>query len=284
MGAVVVGLLDPSDRDVHVYDVDPARTAAASSDGAVAHESSASLTAAVDTLVTVLPGHAELLDAAPAMLAGLRPGTLWIDMTTGDPRTSRRLASAAADVGVLVVSVLISGSVEQLRDGTATLLVSGPADALRVAEPFVGALSSGAPVRHVGADVGDAQAVKLLGNLLWFANALAAAEALLIGKSLGLGPERLRELLRDGPGDSAFLADQAERLLDGDVMPGFGLDRVVEELRTGASLARSAAITTPQLDASLAAHEAALAVFGPAAGELLGVRWLELRADMRLRR
>ena len=64
------------------------------------------LASSVEVLVTVLPGSAEL-DSLPPVLAALRPGSLWLDLTSGDPRVVRRLASATQDI--LVVGAPMAG-------------------------------------------------------------------------------------------------------------------------------------------------------------------------------
>jgi len=55
--------------------------------------------------------------------------------------------------------------------------------------------------------------VKLLANSLWFANAVAASEAMLIGQGLGLSAANLQVLLRDSAGGSQYLEHHADRLV-----------------------------------------------------------------------
>jgi 3-hydroxyisobutyrate dehydrogenase-like beta-hydroxyacid dehydrogenase len=151
------------------------------------------------------------------------------------------------------------------------------------ARPILAELAADDGIRFVSGRVEDSQTVKLLANALWFANAIAATEALLIGDGLGIEPERLRSLLQDGAGDSAALTNYLGRLLDGDYLETFGIDRVVEELHTVNELANVTETATPIFDASEALHQAALRQFGPALGELLGARVLEARAGRLLR-
>ncbi|WIB79013.1 NAD-binding protein [Curtobacterium sp. MCPF17_002] len=125
---------------------------------------------------------------------------------------------------------------------------------------------------------------KLLANALWFAHAAAGTEALLLGQALGLAPDALRQLLSDSAGGSSFMERHVGRLLDGDYLEEFPIDRVVEELRTVHSLAADAGTPTPVLSASADLHEQSLERFGPAMGELLGARLLEERAGTTLRR
>jgi 3-hydroxyisobutyrate dehydrogenase-like beta-hydroxyacid dehydrogenase len=77
-------------------------------------------------------------------------------------------------------------------------------------------------------------------NLLWFGQAAAVTEALLLGRSLGLDPATLLGVFRRSAAGSAFLDGYGGALLDGDVLPAFGIDRVVEELDTLTALAEEA--------------------------------------------
>lgn len=135
---------------------------------------------------------------------------------------------------------------------------------------------------HRIALVRDGQIVKLLANGLWITHALVASEALLIGQGLGLDPEALRGILQETAGGSRFLDNHADQLLDGNYLPSFGLDRVVEELDTVDTPRNITGVDAPILNASRAHHHAALDRFGPILGELLGVRLLEDRAGREL--
>ncbi|WP_181420053.1 NAD(P)-dependent oxidoreductase [Curtobacterium sp. MCPF17_003] len=267
---------------VNVFDVDPARA----DDVPTARwcNSGGALAAASDVLVTVLPGAAELRAALPAVLSKLRPSSLWIDLTSGDPVTSRELAARAERHGVAAVSAPMGGSVAEARASELTFFVSGPNDAVDRAVPILNVLAATGGVRRIGHRVQDGQIVKLLANGLWFANALAAAEALLIGQGLGLDVEALHGFLQASAGGSRFLDEHADQLLDGDYLPSFGIDRVVEELDTIRRLQDVAGVNASMLNASARHHHAALDQYGPALGELLGVRLLEERAGRKLRR
>ncbi|WP_336643804.1 NAD(P)-dependent oxidoreductase [Microbacterium sp. MMO-113] len=266
---------------VQVFDADPVRTTTAP-DLAWA-DSLQELAAASDVLVTVLPGPVELRQVMVEVLPLLPPGALWLDLTSGDPAVTRDLAAHAAQHDVLVVSAPMGGSVDEAAQSTLVFFVSGEEVALARALPILEALAKDGGIRRAGARAEDGQIVKLLANGLWFAHAVAAAEALLIGQALGISPTELHHLLRDSAGGSRFLDEHAGRLLDGDYLTTFGVDRVVEELDTISTMARTAQVATPVLDASSSLHHAALDHFGPELGELLAVKLLEHRTGRQLR-
>ncbi|GGV59185.1 NAD(P)-dependent oxidoreductase [Microbacterium maritypicum] len=263
-------------HSAQVFDTDPARHTAAPD------------LAWADTVqelafVTVLPGPVELRQVMVEALPLLPPGALWLDLTSGDPAVTRDLAAHAAQHDVAVVSAPMGGSVDEAAKNMLVFFVSGEEVAVARALPILNTLARDDGIRRAGTRAEDGQIVKLLANGLWFAHSVAAAEALLIGQGLGISTTHLHHLLRDSAGGSRFLDDHAGRLLQGDYLSTFGVDRVVDELDTITTMARTAQVPTPVLDASSSLHHAALDLYGPELGELLAVKLLEQRTGRRLR-
>ena len=268
---------------VAAFDSDPSRREVVEQAGADWRGTLAEVARASDVFITVLPGPDETDAVLREALPALPEGALWLDLTSGDPIRMAELTAAAATRGIDVVAAPMGGSVTDAAEGTLTFYVGGEADAVDRAEPILRRLSEEGGVRSCGPNPSDGQLVKLLANALWFANAVAAGEALLVGQAHGLAPRHLQALLAGSAGSSTALSRHLPRLLDGDYLTTFGIDRVVEELDTVATVARSTALPSPILDASAEVHRQALARYGPALGELLGVRLLEDLAGRELR-
>ena len=240
-------------------------------DPVVAPGDPVALAATVDALVTVLPGSAELDSLAP-VLAALRPGSLWLDLTSGDPRVIRRLASETQ--GTLVVGAPMAGGPAAAEQSCLSFHVGGAPLAVERARPLLELLGT---VDVVGDDPGDGYVAKLLANLLWFGQVVAVTEALLLGRSLGVDPTTLRRTLAAGAAGSAFIDEYLDRLLVGDYAETFGLARVVEELDTLASLARQEGVPFELSELVARLHREALERFGAVDGELLAAKLLEER-------
>ncbi len=279
MGLAVATTLRDAGLAVRVFDVDPARLDAARSVGLELASDSLALARAVDVLVTVLPDAATTEAASPSILA-LAPGTLWVDLASGDPRITERLVAECAARGIRVVTATMGGGPDDAADARLELFVGATAADRAAASPLLAALTRDGHIIEVGEHPHDAQVVKLLANLLWFGQVIAATEALLLGVRLGLDLGALKGALRQSSGGSAFLDRHVDRLLAGDYLEDFALDRCVAELRVVTELARDA--RTPGELTSLVAriHEEALDRFGPVLGELLGARLLEERAGI----
>lgn len=247
-------------------------------DPVVAPEGSAvDVASSVDVLVTVLPGAAEVRAAMPPVIAALRPGSLWLDLTSGDPRVTRELGRA----GIHVVGAPMAGGPRAAEANELTFFVGGEPAAVATAVPLLDALGTH---EVIGDDVGDGYTAKLLANLLWFGQVVAVTEALLLGQSLGIAPATLRRTLAVGAAGSVFIDEYLDRLLAGDYAETFGLDRCVEELETLASLARQEGVPFELSELVARLHREALGRFGPVDGELLAAKLLEERAGRTLRR
>lgn len=237
-----------------------------------------------DVFVTVMPGPDELRQCVADALVALRPGALWLDLTSGDPAVTVELSEDARRHRIEARAAPMGGSVKEAESRELVFFVGGPDAAVNRALPVLEMLSGDGGIRRAGVRPEDGQIVKLLANGLWFANAVAAAEAMLIGQGLGLAASELYDLLRGSAGSSRFMDEHLTRLLDGDYLLTFGIDRVVEELGTISAMSRAADVTTPMFDTSARLHRAALERFGPVLGELLAVKMLEDDAGHRIRR
>jgi 3-hydroxyisobutyrate dehydrogenase len=281
MGLPIARNLQAAGFAVIVYDHDSRRSKLA---GTAIADSGVELATRSDILITVLPGIAEIEDAmigAESLIEELSPGSLWLDLTSNDPRVARAIADRATVRGIESVGAPMAGGVAAAETGTLRFYVGGVPTAVNRAQPILAALGT---VDLVGDTVEAGYVAKLLANLLWFGQVVAVTEALLLGQALGLKPAALRDQLATSAGGSVFIDEYLDRLLDGDYLASFGIDRCVEELETLVSLAERAGVPF-ELSANVARlHRDALARFGAIDGELLGARLLEERAGHYLRR
>jgi 3-hydroxyisobutyrate dehydrogenase-like beta-hydroxyacid dehydrogenase len=239
----------------------------------------AGLVDAVDVVLTVLPGQAEVESAMAVALARLRSGTAWIDMTSGDPRAARALVAAATVHGVETLDAGMGGGIPAVQDGTLQLFVGGEAAAVERHRPLLEVLGR---VEHVGGP-GAGRLVKLVVNLLWFGQAVALSEALLLARRSGLDLDVVAGALGRSSAASEFVAGDLPGLLAGDYRDSFGLDRCCDEIDALAGLACELGVPFELSETVRRAYRAALERYGPVDGELRAVALLEERAGIALR-
>lgn len=286
MGLPVAERLLAAGYSVRVFDLADARMDLAVSAGAIASSSARELASVVDILVTVLPGPREfeaVMLGPDGALSAMRPGSCWLDLTSNDPRVATEAARQASARGVLSAGAPMAGGADEATAGTLGFYFGGTDEAFAKVEPLLATLGDAGRLSRVGATVDAGYTAKLLANLLWFGQAVAVTEALLLGKALNLDVGSLRTVLGNSPGGSAFIDQHLDALLAGNYLESFGIDRVVEELDTLTDLADETG--TPFELSNLVArmHRDALDRFGQVDGELLAARLLEERAGTTLR-
>jgi hypothetical protein len=193
------------------------RTAARAVEFTTRHGASVAATpreaaAVAEVVVTCLGNSADvagLLEGPDGLLAGLRPGALLLDCTSGDPATSRRIAERLAARGVAFADAPVSGGTNGAEAGTLTVMVGADAATFARARPVLEAF--GRHIEHVG-PVGAGDALKAVNQAFL---ALNIERALVRERGAGAGARahgRLAAHLplgaaRQGRGDRGRSAD-----------------------------------------------------------------------------
>jgi 3-hydroxyisobutyrate dehydrogenase-like beta-hydroxyacid dehydrogenase len=129
---------------------------------------------------------------ADGVLAGLRPGAIFVDMSTVSPTVSRTLAAQVAALGAQMLDAPVSGSVTTLEEGRLSLMVGGDRGAYERVVPILRDI--GPKVTYVGAN-GLAAAMKIATNLSLAVQMLAFSEGVLLAEKSGIARETAVEVL-----------------------------------------------------------------------------------------
>ena len=210
------------------------------------------------------------------LLDALEPGALLVDMSTSEPVRTRELEPRVAAAGATLVDAPVSGGVAGARDGTLTIMVGGPDDAVHRLEPMLGLMGR---VRHVGA-CGAGHALKALNNLLSASHLLATSEAILAGERFGLDPAAMLEAINSSSGRSGSTDNKwPNHIVPGTYASGFTAGLMLKDLRIALGLAE--ALDAPRGHAERTAQLWARAVdaLGPAADHTEIARWLRERPE-----
>ncbi|MFJ9633408.1 NAD(P)-dependent oxidoreductase [Streptomyces sp. NPDC101175] len=283
MGTPLCGRLVSAGHTVTVSDPRAEREAPVRSSGADWAPSGTIAATGADVLITVVPGPDEAEAAVPdAVFAALAPDAVWIDMTSNSPSTARELRKRAEAHGVDVLEAPMGGSPDDAEHGSLRLFVGGSADILDRCRPLLEAITTPDRIRHMGGP-GTGYTTKLLINLLWFGQATATAEALLLGRRAGIDLTALHDTLAHSAAGSDFIRRDLPALFTGDYLRSYGLDRIHDQLKVITDEAHALGTPHELADTVLRIHARALDRYGPIDGELLAVALLEERAGTLLR-
>jgi 3-hydroxyisobutyrate dehydrogenase-like beta-hydroxyacid dehydrogenase len=195
MGSRIAQRLLDHGYQLEVYDRDPVRGEAIAARGATVAKSIFELARAADVVLSCLTNDEavrSVYTSAEGVIAGARPGTVVLEMSTLSPESSRELHSLGARGGIEILDVAISGSTPAAEQGTLTLLAGGSEDLFRAAEPI---FQSVAKQYFLLGGPGSGTAMKLVVNTLLGLGMQAIAEAVVLGEKTGLDRKRLLEVL-----------------------------------------------------------------------------------------
>ena len=167
-----------------------------------AAESMAQLGAASDIVLTMLPSGEPVQRTAigpGGLIETLKPGSLVLDTSSSEPWFTRETAQKLAGVGIAMVDAPVSGAEWGAVAAELVFMVGGAdADVARVA-PLLDIM--GKARFHLGS-VGAGHIMKSLNNLITSVTFMATGEALLAGKSAGLDPDVMIDVLNLSTGGS----------------------------------------------------------------------------------
>ncbi|HET9065366.1 MAG TPA: NAD(P)-dependent oxidoreductase [Gemmatimonadales bacterium] len=248
----------------------------------VAHP--AALARDVDAVITCLPTSIDVaatLDGPEGLLTTMPSGAILIDCTSGDPATSRSLASRLAKQGIGFVDAPVSGGPPLASTGQLTVMCGGTMEDVTRARAIVAPFA--AKVIHMG-PVGAGHAMKAVNNALLAINILAAAEGLVALAKAGIAPRDAVEVLNASSGRSfATEVLVPDRVLTGSYPPLFRLALLEKDIGIAHQVARDAGTADPVLGFVREQFRALRAELGETADYLDPVRRAERRAGVELR-
>jgi 2-hydroxy-3-oxopropionate reductase len=190
-------------------------------EGAQAAGSPAEVAAQVDVVFTNLPDSpdVEKVVLGPGgIIESARPGLIFVDNSTIKPATARFLAEKLGQKGVVCLDAPVSGGDVGARNGTLTIMVGGPAEALEQVRPVFEAM--GKSITHIG-DAGAGQIAKAANQIMVAAQMVAMGELLIFAQKAGADPQKVVEAIRGGAAQCWTLDVKPPRLFAGNRQPGF---------------------------------------------------------------
>jgi 3-hydroxyisobutyrate dehydrogenase len=286
MGGPMSRRLAEAGFDLTVFDLDPARAAPALDHGARLADTASAAVLGAGVLITMLPTPAaveEVMLGDGGVLVALRPGALWIDMSTSSPSVAARVRARGAESDLRVVDAPVAGMATGADAGTLEIFVGGDDADVARARPILEHLGDPERIFHAGGN-GAGYVVKLMLNLLWFDQLVAIAEVLTIGARAGVDLGVLYRALVEGPTSSRLLGrDLLPLLRKGEYEEGFTMALATKDLRLAVDLARSAGVPAELSAVVEQLFTRTRAVFGDDAGEMTPVRLYEETAGVLLR-
>jgi 3-hydroxyisobutyrate dehydrogenase-like beta-hydroxyacid dehydrogenase len=181
------------------------------------------------------------------ILAGIRTGSVYVDMSTVSPDASRELAALVHERDAVMLDAPVSGSVPAAQAGSLAIMVGGARAAFTRVEPLLRELAH--TVTHVGAN-GKALTMKLAINISLAAQMIAFSEGVLLAERGGIDPRLAIEVLGTSAVGSPMLRARAPSLLDRPPEAWFDIELMQKDLRLALEQARALQVPLPSAESA----------------------------------
>lgn len=213
--------------------------------GAIPAASCLDAAARSEIIITMLPDGPDVERAIlgpEGVLAGARPGSVIVDMSSISPNVSQKVATACALKGVDFLDAPVSGGEPKAIDGTLSIMVGGEPSVFERVRPVLQKM--GSAVTLTG-PVGAGNTTKLANQIIVACNIAAMGEALVLATRAGLDPEVVFNAVKGGLAGSNVLNAKAPMVIARNFKPGFRIELHQKDLRNALLAAESAKVSLP---------------------------------------
>jgi 3-hydroxyisobutyrate dehydrogenase len=189
-----------AEHDMVVYDINKDAAKRQIDAGCDWADSPKLVAEASEIVFTSLPGPPEVEAVAlgpNGLLEGMKPGSVWCDLSTNSPTLMRRLHGIFAEKGIQVFDTPVSGGPAGANSGRLAIWVGGDEDVFKEHKHVLDAM--GDQVKYIGA-IGAGSVAKLVHNCAGYAVQTALAEVFTMGVKAGVPPLELWDAIRQGAG------------------------------------------------------------------------------------
>jgi 3-hydroxyisobutyrate dehydrogenase len=160
-------------------------------------------------------------------LAGSKPGTVLVDMTTSEPTLAVEIHQAAKAKGVESLDAPVSGGDVGAKNAALSIMIGGDRTIVEAVAPLFECM--GKTIVHQGGP-GSGQHTKMVNQILIAANMIAVCEGLLYGYKAGLDLETVFKSVSVGAAGSKALDVLGPRIMARNFEPGFYVEHFIKDM------------------------------------------------------
>lgn len=230
VGAKLAGSLLRNNVSLWVRDLNRAAAEPLLASGAQFADSPRQMAEQCDIVITCLPSpaiSARVMEADDGVLAGLRPGCIWAEMSTTDETEIHRLAAQVHARGAEAIDCPVSGGCHRAATGNISIFAGAKREVFEAMLPHL--TKMGRRILHTG-DLGSATVLKVVTNYLATANLVSVAEALSTCAAAGMDLKTSYEAIRISSGNSFVHETEGQVILNGSRDINFTMDLVLKDI------------------------------------------------------
>ena len=178
------------------------------------------------------------------ILAGVKEGSILVDMTTTQPSLSVKIYESAAKKGVSSIDAPVSGGDVGARNGTLSIMIGGDKDAVDSLMPLFELM--GKNMVYEG-KAGSGQHTKMCNQITIAGTMIGVCESLLYGHKAGLDLNVMLEAISGGAAGCWTLSNLAPRIVKRNFDPGFYVEHFIKDMEIALEEAKAMNLALPGL-------------------------------------
>lgn len=280
LGANCAASLRRAGFDITVHDLNRSLAEPLTALGASWTDSAAELAANVDHVITCLPSPAATESVIKEILPQMSEGATWIEMSTLGRDEVLAFSHQAAEHGVRMLELPVTGGVHLAAQGKITMLPGGDEDLVELHWKALEAM--GDRIYHMG-PLGSASIIKVITNMLAFIHLKACGEALMLARRGGLDLGQAWQAIRASSGNSFVHETEGALILNGSYDVAFDIDLALKDLDFAQQFGREFGVPLDLASMTQQTYVAAKTAYGGDAQSPMIAKLLEDLLDTDLR-
>ena len=237
MGSVMSPLLVKAGYEVYGYDI---RANIDQSSG-VKQLDTLDDFAQLDAIILMLP-NSKIVSEVVNKLLEINTKSILIDMSSSDPRETKKLGKTIEAKGLKFLDAPVSGGVARAKTGDLMIMAGGEEEGLEVVKDLLSVMGT---VQFAG-PLGSGHAMKALNNYVSAAGLIASFEALATARSFGIKPENFLKIINGATGKNNTTEVKLDKFVVSEKFnSGFALDLMVKDVSIADSLIKDLSSENP---------------------------------------
>ncbi|MEE0955870.1 MAG: 2-hydroxy-3-oxopropionate reductase [Eubacterium sp.] len=198
-----------------------------------------------DVVLTMVPNSPqvkEVMLGENGVGAHMKPGSIFVDMSSINPIASKEVAAELAKREIEMVDAPVSGGEPKAIDGTLSFMCGGKQEVFDKVKPILEAM--GSSVVLCG-PIGAGNTTKLANQIIVACNIQALSEAMTLAKKAGVDPQLVFDAIKGGLAGSTVMNAKAPMMIEGNDKPGFRIDLHIKDLNNALDCAHSVGAPLP---------------------------------------
>ena len=262
VGAKLAGTLLRNDVDLMIRDLDKNAAEPLLQKGAKWANSPKEMAENCDLIITCLPSpaiSAAVMESDDGILAGMRDGMIWAEMSTTDEAEVKRLGGIVEAKGGHAVDCPVSGGCHRAATGNIAIFAGCERPVFEAMLPYL--TKMGRRILHTG-PLGSASVLKVVTNYLATANLVSCSEALATCQAAGMDLNTSFEAIKISSGNSFVHETESQVILNGSRDINFTMDLVLKDIGLFDEVAKRAGLDLELSPLLISLFKKAIAKYG----------------------